>query len=424
MPSDTDVIIIGAGSAGLSAARELDRLGLTYRVLEGSHRIGGRGYSEELARGVWLDVGGAWLVGGADNPFVGIADELGIPLDKNNSDSYLTENHRFQRNGKPLDANQRAACLRFYDDSYSAITAITDQGRDVAISDVIDIEHEFSAPFLCSIASSWGVDSDLVSSVDFESTIGELGFQALHGYGNLIAAWGADVEVSLNTRVDRIDWSGKGVTVETPKGSVSGRTVLSTVSTGMLASGEILFSPGLPDWKTDAINGLPMGTENKMGVYFDADVFGTEGRGHYSIWNDDGKAAKIDAQVVGLNTAVVFVGGRHGIWLEKQGPAACHDFAVDRIAEIFGHDIRKHVNKSITTAWNSEPWTRGSWACALPGQGHQRASLQRPVAERLFFAGEATVVGEQGTCHGAYQSGIQTAREIASQLNTNPQSQT
>ncbi len=164
-------------------------------------------------------------------------------------------------------------------------------------------------------------------------------------------------------------------------------------------------------------NGLPMGTENKMGVYFNKDVFGADGRGHYSTWNNDGNSAKINASVLGLNTAAVFVGGRHGIWLEKQGQQACHNFAVDRIADIFGNDIRKQVNRSIVTAWRTDPWTRGSWACALPGQAFQRANLQRSVDERLFFAGEATVYGHQGTCHGAYLSGIQAAREIADLLD-------
>ncbi len=416
MPSETDVIIIGAGAAGLSAAGELGRLGLTYTVVEGSHRIGGRAYSEEIAPGIWFDLGCAWLVGGATNPFVAIADELGITLDKGNSDLYKGENHRFQRNGEPLNEDQRSACLRFHDDSYSAVSVDVKQGRDVAVSDVIDMDNEFAAPFLCGVASAWGKDVDLVSTADFANATGELGFQALHGYGNLVAAWGADVAVSLNTRVERVDWSGHGVTVDTPKGTIPGRTVLSTVSTGILASGDILFTPGLPDWKTEAINNLPMGTENKMGVYFDTDVFGADGRGHYSTWNDDGNAAKVDASVMGLNTAAVFVGGRHGVWLEKQGQQACHDFAVDRVADIFGHDIRKHVNRSITTAWSTEPWTRGSWACALPGQAYQRANLRRPVDERLFFAGEATVYGGQGTCHGAYRSGILAAREIAGQL--------
>jgi monoamine oxidase len=417
MPSESDVIIIGAGAAGLSAAKELSRLGLTYTVVEGSHRIGGRAYSEEIAPGVWFDLGCAWLVGGATNPFVSIADELGITLDKDNSDMFKGENHGFQRNGQPLNEDQRAACLSFHGDSYEAISAAAKQGQDVAVSDVVDIDNKFAAPFLCSVASAWGKDIDLVSTADFASATGELGFQALHGYGNLIAAWGEDVVVSLNTRVERIDWSGHGVTVEMPKGSIAGRTVLTTVSTGILASGEILFTPRLPDWKTEAINGLPMGTENKIGIYFDTDVFGADGRGHYSIWNDDGNAAKVDASVMGLNTAAVFVGGRHGIWLEKQGQQACHDFAVDRVADIFGHDIRKHVTRSIVTAWSTEPWTRGSWACALPGQAHQRANLQRPVDERLFFAGEATVYGGQGTCHGAYQSGIRAAKEIARLLN-------
>ncbi len=416
MASESDVIVIGAGAAGLAAAKELSRLGLTYTLVEGSHRIGGRPYIKKNEPGVWFDLGCSWLVGDAINPFVAIADKLGIELCQDKSHLFKEENHRFQRNGEPLNDNQRAACLRFYSDTYQAISAAAKKGEDVAVSDVVDLDNEFAPPLLCGIATSWGKDIDLVSTADFASSTGELGFQALHGYGTLVAAWGADIAVLLNTRVERIDWSGHGVKVTTPKGTIEGRTALSTVSTGILASGDILFSPGLPDWKMEAIHNLPMGTENKMGVHFDADVFGEDGRGHFSTWNDDGNAAKVDVSVMGLNTAVVFVGGRHGVWLEKQGQQACHDFAVDRVADIFGHDIRKHVDRSIVTAWSTEPWTRGSWACALPGQASQRANLQRPVDERLFFAGEATVYGGQGTCDGAYQSGAQAAQEIASQL--------
>ena len=78
---------------------------------------------------------------------------------------------------------------------------------------------------------------------------------------------------------------------------------------------------------------------------------------------------------MGHNTAVVFSGGRFAVWLEKQGQQAGHDYAVDRVAEIFGNDIRKHVTRSIVTAWSTEPWTRGSYSCALPGQAHQRTEL-------------------------------------------------
>ena len=108
MQSETDVVIIGAGSAGLSAAKELARLGLSYTLIEGLHRIGGRAYSEEIAPGVWFDLGCAWLVGGVTNPFVPIADGLGITLGKDKSDKFLLENHRFQCDGAPLTEDQRA----------------------------------------------------------------------------------------------------------------------------------------------------------------------------------------------------------------------------------------------------------------------------------------------------------------------------
>lgn len=420
MATEADVIIIGAGAAGLSAAKELSRAGLTYVLIEASQRIGGRAYSEEIAPGEWFDLGCAWLVGGASNPFTAIAGELDIELSTDNSDLFTNANLRFQRNGAPLTRDQRAACLRYYDDSYAAISGAAEQGRDVAISDVVDAGAEFAPPFLGGVASSWGLDMDLVSTADFASATGELGFQARRGYGNLVAAWGADVEVSLNARAERVDWSGRDVKVETPRGTLTGRRVLCTVSTGILGSGDMVFTPDLPDWKTQAIHNLPMGTENKMGVHFDTDVFGADGRGFYSTWNDDGNAAKVDASVMGLNTAAVFVGGRHGIWLEKQGAQACHDFAVDRVADIFGNAVRKHVDRTIVTAWHTEPWTRGSWACAAPGHADQRAELARTVDDRVFFAGEATLYGGQGTCHGAYQSGIRAARDVAATLDVEP----
>ena len=117
---------------------------------------------------------------------------------------------------------------------------------------------------------------------------------------------------------------------------------------------------------------------------------------------------------MGQNIAIVFTGGRHAIWLEKQGQQTGHDYALDRVAEVFGNDIRQQVTRSIVTAWTTEPWTKGSYSSALPGQAHQREILARPLEDRLFFAGEATTTGDNSTCHGAYNSGIRAAREIAS----------
>lgn len=416
MTAQRDVVVIGAGAAGLAAAKELVRLGVSCTVIEASHRIGGRAYSEEIMPDVWFDLGCAWLGTGVGNPFAEIGDDLGIELGRFAADAYKPENHRFVRDGTALTPDEWVACRGYFDDCHDAIAAAAERNRDIAISDVIDLENTYAAPFLENVATAWGLDADEVSTADFASSTGELGYPAVRGYGGLVAAWGADVEVTLNARAERIDWSGADVSVETSKGTVTARRALCTVSTGILGSGELSFSPPLPDWKQEAVHGLPMGTENKMGVAFDTDVFGAGGRGHYTVWNHDGETAKIDASAMGLDVAAVFVGGRHAIWLERQGPQACHDFAVDRVAEVFGNGIRKHVVRSITTAWSTDPWTRGSWACARPGQAHQRKHLARAVGDRLFFAGEATMVGGQGTCHGAYFSGIRAAREIADRV--------
>lgn len=422
MTTTSDVIIIGAGSAGLSAAKALTAQGLSCTVLEGAHRIGGRAYSEEIAPGVWFDLGCSWLVGGADNPFTPIADQHAIALGKDTEPVFRLNQVRFHRNGAELTEAERTACLQYYADTYADLSAASKAPNDSALSDVIDIEHEFAPPLLGGISTSWGLDADHISTFDNNSSEGGLGYPVLHGYGNLVAHWGADVPVTLNAPVTSIDWSHRTVRVETPKGTASARALLSTVSTGILGSGEIRFVPKLPEWKAQAIAALPMGTENKIGLHFDRDVFGAQGRGYYSTWNNAGDFAKVNACPMGLNLAMVFMGGRQGIWLEKQGPAACTAFAIDRVADIFGNDIRKRVTASIPTAWNGDAWTRGSWACAQPGAPDPRTALARSVDDRLFFAGEATSIGGQGTCHGAYLSGIRAAHEIAKVIGTPTQS--
>ncbi|MDH3631603.1 MAG: FAD-dependent oxidoreductase [Gammaproteobacteria bacterium] len=413
---ETDVIIIGAGSSGLSAAKELTRLGLSFTLVEGSHRIGGRAYSEEIAPGVWFDLGCSYLHQGETNPFVAIADELGVVLGKDKSDLFDESRIGLYKNGVPLNSAEREAYTAYLAECFTAVIAAADRGEDVAIVDLVDLENEFATILMHNWADSWTRDLDEISSVDFANFVGGSDIPVLNGYGNLVASWGSDVMVSLNTKVERIDWSRDGVSAETSRGTLRGRTALCTVSTGILAAGEIDFVPGLPDWKMEAVVGLPTGTENKICLHFDQDVFGPEGRGFYRIWNDDGAAGGFEAGVMGHNTAVAFSGGRFAVWLEKQGQQAGHDYAVDRVAEAFGNDIRKHVTRSIVTAWSTEPWTWGSYSCALPGQAHQRTELARALDDRLFFAGEATTVSDYGCCHGAYRSGIRAAQEISQTL--------
>jgi monoamine oxidase len=419
MSIHTDVVIIGAGAAGLSAAKELTKQGISFIVVEASHRIGGRAYSEEIAPGVWFDLGCAYLDCGPEftkhidesNPFIAFAQNQGAVIEEYQYDSH------YIYNGRPLDDREMKSLQAFYTECEEAIRNSVVDGEDRAISEIIDLENPYATPYMDMMAVTAPKDLDEASATDFFHKVDDWkSFNTLHGYGNLVAQWGSDVQVSLNSKVESVDWSGKDVIVNTVKGSLRARCLISTVSNGILATQSIHFKPRLPDWKLESIQGLPMGFENKIGVHFTQDVFGPGASGYYQAWSSEAQGAYIDVNLMSTNVVTVFIGGRFSVWMEKQGQQAAREFAVDRIADVFGHDIRKSIGRSIVSAWATDPWTFGSYASALPGQFHQRESLPLAIDNKLFFAGEATARAN-GTCNGAYWSGVRAAREVADILN-------
>lgn len=418
MSTQTDVIIVGAGAAGLSAAKELARRGISFEVVEASHRIGGRAYSEEIGPDTWFDLGCAYMEIGPDfetcveetNPFVDFAAERDAFISE-----YCHPSH-YVYNGRSLTEEEEQARANYYADCAEAIKTAVDRGDDCAISELVDLENPYATPYMDMMTVTVPRDLDEGSAADFYNRVWEhKNFNARHGYGNLVAQWGSDVPVTLNSKVERIDWSGKDVIVETVKGAIRGRCLLSTVSNGVLAAQQIHFAPRLPDWKMEAIHGVPMGTENKIGIHFTKDVFAPDDSGYYQVWSDDAQGAYVDVNLNSTNVVTVFIGGRFSAWMESQGPQAAREFALDRIADIFGNDIRQSAGRSIASAWITDPWTFGSYTAALPGQYHQREALPTPIDNRLFFAGEAT--GHTvGSCHGAYWSGVRAAREVSEAL--------
>ena len=418
MPTQVDVVIVGAGAAGLSAAKELDRLGISFVVVEGSHRIGGRAHSAEIAPDVWFDLGCAYLVAGPEadtridesNPFIDFALNQGFRIEE-----YRHEK-RYIYNGRALNAYELQARKRFFEECAEAIRESAQRGDDCAISELVDLANRYATPYVDMMAVTVPKDIHRASAADFFHKIEEyVCFNSRRGYGNLVVQWGRDVEVSLNSKVENIDWSGKGVRVNTVRGSIRARCVISTVSNAVLAARGIDFKPVLPDWKAEAIHEITMGAENKIGVHFTEDVFAPEASGYYQVWSDDAHGAYVDVNLVSTNVVTVFIGGRFSIWMEEQGPQAAREFAVDRIADIFGNGIRKAVGRSIATAWVTDPWTLGSYASANPGQFHRRDSLRLAIDDKLFFAGEATARAN-GTCHGAFWSGIRAAGEVSKVL--------
>jgi len=406
-----DLAIVGAGSAGIAAAKTARALGLEIVLLEASHRIGGRGYTEEFAPGIAFDLGCHWMHSASLNPYVAIADSFGFYYRKGTFPRGLWLDGRWATDG------EYESYLASWTRHDAAITAAAEAARDISIFDATDREGRWTPllDYWVSIANA--VDPDEVSVFDtYHYNDTDENWPLKQGFGTLIARFGADVPVTLNAAVERIDWNGPDVTLHTKKGPVRARRALVTVSTGVLGAGDIRFDPALPAWKQSAIAGLPLGTHNRVGLLFDRDMFGPDCPKGTALLLPGEDPMGFSIRSFGENYAVGYTGGRFAVWLERAGVAAAVDLVKEKLAKAFGSDLPKHVTRHIVTAWHGDPWIRGSYSAALPGQGHQRAELARPVEDRLFFAGEATSVEFHATAHGAYLSGAAAARAVAKSL--------
>ena len=380
-------------------------------MLEASHRIGGRGHTEELAPGAAFDLGCHWMHSASLNPYVAIADRFGFTYQKGTFPRGLWVDGGW---GREADLESYGA---FRERNYAAINAAARAGAMTSIAEATEREDRWTPLFdyWSSIANA--ANSDQVSVEDtFNYRDTDENWPIKEGFGALIQRFGADVPVKLNCAVQRVDWSDRFVELGTGQGTVRALCVLITVSTGVLGTGDIRFSPDLPDWKMAAIAGLPMGTHNRIGLMFDRDVFGPDCPEGAGILLANEEPVGFSFRPFGQHTAVAFTGGRHALWLERAGAAASVDFAMEKLVKIFGSDIRSRLCRHIATAWGGDPWTRGSYSAALPGQGRQRIALAQPVEGVLFFAGEATSLHSHATAHGAYSSAVEAVQQIAAGL--------
>jgi monoamine oxidase len=274
-------------------------------------------------------------------------------------------------------------------------------------------------PISCHLSSSLNAaDVDLVSAKDYLSSYYDgPDYPVPGGFGNLVEAWSSDIKVMLNTKVSRIKWGAPLVELKTSQGTLFAKKIIITVSTGILANNDIEMVPQLPAEKQNAISNLPMGTLNKIGISFKKQLFSEQERGWYITWPGkkyitDQEVGSFEVSSSGLQNVVVFSGGRFGEWLEERGPKVMQDYAISKIESVLGSQCSKNIESVITTAWASEPLTKGAYSYATPNNSLARAELAKNIEKKLFFAGEATIPKHFGTAHGAYFSGINASKEI------------
>lgn len=407
--ADVDVVIVGAGAAGLAAAKALHKAGRTVRVLEAMDRIGGRSWTRSDDFGVPFDIGCAWLHAGDRNPFMADARRLG----------WTTRYHDMGLDhlyfGARKASSEELAAVTTADELVAASLAAG--AADDRLSSLLDQGGAMRASATYAGPMDFGKDADEISVADFNAAADlHPDYFTREGFGALIAAWGADVPVTLNTPVTGIDWSGPGVAVETPRGTVRGRAAIVTVSTGVLAFEDIRFSPALPVGHFEAVFDLPMGLLTKIPVEINGDRLGLAAFDDLLIERHARHDLYFLCFPFDLPLMVGFVGGDFAWEIEAAGQDAAVDFVTDRLVDIFGSNLRNQVGRSLMTNWGGERRTRGAYASARPGRAGARAVLSEPVSERIWFAGEALAGSLMQTAGGARLSGEAAAREVLATL--------
>src|SRR2546426_443624 len=417
--STYDAIIVGAGVAGLAAARRLVEAGRRVLVLEGRDRIGGRAFTDTTTFRRPFDHGCHWLHSAEENPFTRFAGAHGFVYAREAAHGGVYVN------GARLSPDEDRAAVEFRERTFAAIRRAGGGGADPPVSEIIDWNHAAASYAAHAFTAKMGIEPRHASALDFANYrwIGE-DRPVRDGFGALVRRLFADVPVTLSARVRRIDLNGVRPRVESDAGTCEASQVLVTVSTGVLRAEAIAFTPRLPDWKLRAIEALPMARAVKVGLEFDRDVTGLAGPAFLTAMTRHGHdAMDVEIWPPGWDGVTCYLDGDLAFRLEEAGESTVQEVAVETLASIFGTSIRDALRTSACTGWNRDDLTHGTYSAPRPGHADARAALGHPLDGRLFFAGEAIPVAWAGDVHGAYQSGIDAAEAMLRETLGRPRMQ-
>jgi len=418
LPSNPDVVVIGAGIAGITAARTLRHAGVEVAVLEARDRIGGRAYTESETFGVPYDHGCAWLHSADENPLTRMVKDAGYEIeDEEDTDNWL------YLDGEEATDDQYDELEEAAEDVEDAIERAFDDdeqsGHDMSLAEIHPPSNRFAyiANQIYGPLEA-GDDPDNVSAEDDYSQVGT-GVEWMVPDGMAAAVFKAlgPVPVELSTTVKKVSWGGPEIAVETDKGTLRTKAVIITVPTEIIADGTIAFDPALPDWKLDAYRNVPMGVLDKISTQFSKNIF--EDAELTTLYEQTGANGHVWDHLLrpfDHNLVVTFLGGQYARDLAKEGDEAAIDLALESLTEVFGSDVRKTFVKGHFTKWDADPLARGAYSYAKPGHARDRSLLASPIDDRLFFAGEACINRWATQAAGAYITGMDAGKAAAEEV--------
>jgi monoamine oxidase len=421
--TQVDAVVIGAGAAGIEAARTLRGLGVSVSVIEARARIGGRAWTD-TSLGPSFDAG-AEIIHFADrNPWVDIARGLGREIE---TGGWRSGGWQVHAQGRPLSAAERARRWQAFRAMEAAQQRVFASGRDQSLAEAVaDLEPDLRETARSGLLLVLGEDGERISVLDNMSLWSGPDFTTRDGYGALVAAHGmrvfagsasgAGLSVALSTPATAIDWAGGGVSVTTPAGTIRARAAIVTVPVGVLRREAIRFSPALPAATLAALDGIGMGALTKIALRFDGERFGLADSTTLMEAGAANRMTMIEMFPGGKPLAVAVTGGDFARGLCEAGEPAAIAAVTDMLAAMLGERVRAHITGGRLAGWWTDPHAFGAYSVCRPGAAPARAALGHPVAERLWFAGEATAGGGAMTVGGATLAGREAALALARSL--------
>ena len=403
-----DVVVVGAGAAGIAAARRLAASGKRFALIEAADTVGGRCITDSKTFSVPYDRGAHWIYTADINPVAKIAPQTGLDLYPAPPGQRMRIGRRFAREGEMED---------FLAGLVRTNGAIADAARgraDVSCAQALPKDLGDWRPSIEFVLGPYGAGKELaeISAVDFSrGAERDSGAFCRQGLGALLAKL-APTPVQLATPVSQIEWYRTPVIVTTTKGRFDARAVIVTVSTNVLTAGKIKFAPELPKRVLAAAARLKLGSLDHVALEFTGNPLGLRRDELMFEKSESNRTAAVLANVAGSTLCVIDVGGKFGRELSDQGEAAMVEFAVGWLAGLYGTDIKGAVKASHATRWNHEPWVLGASSAAAPGAQPSRKVLMEPLNNRVFLAGEAAHETLWGTVGGAWESGERAADAV------------
>jgi monoamine oxidase len=341
-----DVVVVGAGAAGMAAARVLIEAGLEVTVVEADKRIGGRVHTDLSIFGVPYDIGAHWLHVGHLNPFVRYGREHGFAVYEAPQETALYVGDR------KATAEEYAAYRDTLRATYRAISSAGREGRDVSAASVAPRLGGWS-DLAAMVIGPWdmGKDLDRFSAADWWSGEDGQDWYCREGYGALWAHSARGIPVELATPATKIDWSGPGVRVHTDRGVIAGRACIVTVSTGVLARGGLRFEPKLSAAKRESFHGISMGLYNHIAFQFRRNIFGTGADGYilYKLAPGGGGWSKgfgLLTNIGGSSLSFGDVGGGLAWALEAEGVEGALSFGLGELRSCAVSSARRSTRSS------------------------------------------------------------------------------